>query len=1632
MFLLQVSSTPILPQLQVKATKTYFTTSTYYTTYEQKGEVLTKTRSSVRSRVVTETYSGGPYDYLPAPVQQTQAPLIHAEPQEKYLSLGPNIYGLVKTFYATYTYYTTNQQGIADESREVITQVSTSILSTTSLPSSIQVSTPTLDITPTASLQLDKDSLLSIKQSFVSEQGQTFLDEAPSLTASYVQLSENGPAVTQTLVSIAGVVTEELNTDFQPTPVLTTPATVGVSAELQSDEAFSSLDLPEQQDPVTRPTEAPSQTTPDLFERPSVGQPEDSLNPEQQADLIAPVDSETAVEASENSPAEDSDSFTNGLLGAVVGGISSALIPKPQNNGVNVDLGPVLDAVATLLRGPIRSAIANRRNTAAPAGDRSEEVSVSPTKVLNIPKFARVPSNEPNFIPVGEGGYSRYIKPSKDYGFIPLNGQQTYYKQILPRSDTASEIEANENQLDDIASQPQPAENIYRNNDPEYIVDENNPQIIDVLNKYEHSYLYNKHLDDPLQIKIRPGGQDSSNRPNIYDSRLNIPADVFNAHSPKNPATNQGQVNRPREPTRNQGAANRPREPTRNQGAGNRPREPSRNQGAGNRPNEPTRNQGAGNRPNEPIRNQAQPNRPREPIRNHGAGNRPREPSHSNVSPVQRPPPPRPSQPPPRPNNPPPRYPPSVPRPNNDPTTPLKSVPGNTYVDYQNRKEGLPTQTANTFNQDNRNRQYDPISGTRPTDSSASVSEVSSSVIALNQGQIDGDTAPPRGNYGYANANDAGSSSAQYADKNKPGVSSKKPTSNYKTEFNPQSYSVQTTPASYGEVSKKYPDKYPYEKKTSSQYNPSTPRYDTTIPYNSYGGVTSPPKYGGNRPSSYDRNSEVDVSNSQSPGFTPTQSNPASPFDSQTNFNTDTKKSRPNEVQIDVPTYGVPYDTIDNNLNKGISVDTKYTTIERNPPSSSTDRYPSEVSGTYGSLDETRSAVLGELEPSFKVTANFPVASTTFSTTQSKNKYDFEGWLTDGDPLKDLPPLRPTTAQSFDITSIQTEAPKTVTYANEWQTPLDEPTIYFVPQSPPPPPSNFEREWTTYQKGVNTDAQILRPTKSYEYSITETDSPKTITYANEWFANNVSPSQSKIYTNYQYVQETRRPGLGNARIDVVDLGYGAKKQPDQYSSNYNGNPAKITKEPNPGSVSNADPTKSSVFGEKIDTNPYVTPNPSNRARRPTQDSSGGQYPTEPTYSKSTRPVYPVPNLESDPSKTVDPNPSDQGGYNPGYRGSPLPAKYPSQYRPGYTNPAYSAVENTNPINPTDPSNPAYPTYSVSDPTNPSYSEPNPTNPTYSDVSNPTYPNPSSSPNRAPLLDFSGPGAAPGPYYGSRTTPGNVDDPSRTPTTTAAGDTQTYDPYLEYQDNYPDYNTDQYQYTDDGETDPYTVDTVDSTGVTNPPEDNYDAELSQTQNQNEESGVKDITVTSDGYKGFINVPTTPTTDREGYVSGNSDSAAEATSSTLEATDGSVKATGGIETISDGYVGYIDRTTTQPPGLPGTAVTRKPGRVRPTPDDLVGWNEGTVGLTVTDKPGRGRPRPEGGPDDQKEESVSLGHQFLEELVHGPNNGNQKRKYDKTVTREPNIVTKGEPTFINIDNTYSTRLFQAIIPQCQLLNC
>ena len=47
---------------QVLATKTYFTTSTYYTTLIEQSRTITRTRTKVKSSIVTETYNGGNFE----------------------------------------------------------------------------------------------------------------------------------------------------------------------------------------------------------------------------------------------------------------------------------------------------------------------------------------------------------------------------------------------------------------------------------------------------------------------------------------------------------------------------------------------------------------------------------------------------------------------------------------------------------------------------------------------------------------------------------------------------------------------------------------------------------------------------------------------------------------------------------------------------------------------------------------------------------------------------------------------------------------------------------------------------------------------------------------------------------------------------------------------------------------------------------------------------------------------------------------------------------------------------------------------------------------------------------------------------------------------------------------------------------------------------------------------------------------------------------------------------------------------------------------------------------------------------------------------------------------------------------
>ena len=368
---------------QVLATKTYFTTSTYYTTLVDQGETITRTRTRVKSSVFTQTYGGGnEFTTNPNPSPSPKSTLFN------FYSLGPNIYAKVQTLFQTYTYFTTNLLGAVDKSREILTQVSSSIFSTTQLPASV-----TIEVEGEApvgtSVQISPSKLSEIKQSFLAT-------AAPELEASSQEGSDS------TKPSGASVLWDK-------------PYLSSLKESFQSSiEASKTPDIDEPINDLNLPQDGPGSLIPPTAE----DQPD-----------IVPTRPQEAVDPDSSDSSSTTSTTTEGsFVDAVVGGIADGLgLGDSVNNGqgvggLNVDLGPVLDAVATLLRGPIRSAIENRRSEAQ---DRSDSVASNPflaqTQRAVLPSVSMLPAVDPNYIPVGGFGRSPDQRESESRNnYIPF------------------------------------------------------------------------------------------------------------------------------------------------------------------------------------------------------------------------------------------------------------------------------------------------------------------------------------------------------------------------------------------------------------------------------------------------------------------------------------------------------------------------------------------------------------------------------------------------------------------------------------------------------------------------------------------------------------------------------------------------------------------------------------------------------------------------------------------------------------------------------------------------------------------------------------------------------------------------------------------------------------------------------------------------------------------------------------------------------------------------------------------------------------------------------------------------------------------------------------------------------------
>jgi hypothetical protein len=169
----------------------------------------------------------------------------------------------------------------------------------------------------------------------------------------------------------------------------------------------------------------------------------------------------------------------------------------------------------------------------------------------------------------------------------------------------------------------------------------------------------------------------------------------------------------------------------------------------------------------------------------------------------------------------------------------------------------------------------------------------------------------------------------------------------------------------------------------------------------------------------------------------------------------------------------------------------------------------------------------GQLDPSFTVSAGYsgdatppayidktvgvglpaPIVEGSVDNTQAT--IDYQGWYTEGDTIK-LP--RQTAPSRFydDINIKETEAPKTTTYANEWNTYKDDyrTRIPFNTKSRPAINTNFRGEWTA---GAGEE-DLVNPTRPFGVRVTNYD-PRENNNWNSFGGNRPTQQPSQDFGN---------------------------------------------------------------------------------------------------------------------------------------------------------------------------------------------------------------------------------------------------------------------------------------------------------------------------------------------------------------------------------------------------------------------------------------------------------------------------------------------------------------------------------------
>jgi hypothetical protein len=930
--------------------------------------------------------------------------------------------------------------------------------------------------------------------------------------------------------------------------------------------------------------------------------------------IQAPQETSSGSSSSSSSSGQDnvnnSPSTSGGLIDNVVSGIASGLGGGGSSNngigGLQVDLGPVLDAVATLLRGPIRSAIANRRSEYQ---QRSDNV-IPRTKAAYLPSVARITEVDPNIIPIGN--YARESineRPIEDPNIIPLhhereNGPVPLGLVASPRLD--EQIDPDDQDLFNLS--PEVIERVQKsqNKNNPIFVDENrviindhlikqNHEIIDVLSRNEQGHLFGRENGHPMAIKILPGTPmniQSTPAPNqkeeaaapvneggffsnfenpllglikAFDTNQNKKQDVPPPPPPPPPQQHRQPGKKPgpqRRPFEKQRPQHHQPPPPPNQNNLQEPPNNVRQPPQQLRPNTPPpqdldesgdlddsdnsfstntevivkpppnvflqNNNGAPQQfnseqppPPPPLTIQVNNNNNNENNKAQLLGkppptNRPPQ-NFGKRPPAKRPPPP----PPPRNNGP--RQPPQ-PYPAQDPRNPQEKI------QIENPQQGNqlppPPQENRPPPPPNGNRPPPPPTGNRlpppPTGNRPPPPQQGNRLPPPPQ-QGNRPPPPPQGN-------------------RPPPPSPSPQPQQFTTQEDPsnvqENIQVINAPPPNGQAPQGF--KFNPNNKPPRRHPPPPP------PPPTQGSVTNGPPRLRPRPP----NQGVDPRKRQP--------HPQQNHQGPTHPNPETFTQDPNQIsRLDVVNPNVP--KVNYNFN-GPSIDSAEVGVidvrpveNRNPlkenpnkqrqsavihiAPESTDSplffvIETKIQAVENSVDPNSGApqllVSGQgtepqngdlIDPSFQVSIAPVVSSTdtiqnvaplkiSQSKINAKNSIDKEGWRTEGDSATDVPIAHSSTSH-FDITLRETEAAKTVTYANEWSTFEEQPSkVQFIPQVRPEPSTNFEREWT-----VRDDATI-KPSRQY-------DTLLPVTSTSSGYASN----------NWQNVESVKEPESGGLRVE---------------------------------------------------------------------------------------------------------------------------------------------------------------------------------------------------------------------------------------------------------------------------------------------------------------------------------------------------------------------------------------------------------------------------------------------------------------------------------------------------------------------